>query len=105
MRGEWPNGSNIAEPKAHLACIKKFSLYEKKAENCVNAFEADNIYPIENETMPARGGRVINKLLRRLRLHSLPEFVLSRQITVGVSKQPEDVTNNRQKFNESNAID
>jgi hypothetical protein len=103
--GEWPRGSTITTHKAHLDCVIKFSLYEKKIENYVNVLGADNVYLIENETMLADRGRVVNDLLRRLGLRSLPEPVLSRQITEGVSKQPEDVTNNRQQFNESHASD
>jgi hypothetical protein len=105
IRGEWPSGSNIAALEKHLSCVKKFSLYEKKIENYVNVFGASNVYLIENEIMLADGGKVVNDLLRRLDLQNLPESVLTKQITVGAPKQPEDESNNRLQFNESHARD
>jgi hypothetical protein len=56
IRGEWPNGSNMAALEEHLASVKKFSLYEKKIENYVNVFGSGNVYLIENETLLADGG-------------------------------------------------
>lgn len=105
IRGEWPSGSNIAALEEHLSCVKKFSLYEKKIENYVNVFGANNVYLIENEIMLANGGKVVNDLLTKLGLNKLPEAGLSKKITVGVSKQPEDESNNRLQFNASHASD
>jgi len=105
IRGEWPTGTNIEALEKQLSCVKKFSLYKKKIDNYVNVFGGDNVYLIENEAMMANGGQIVNELLTRLGLHSLPDALLSRKITMGAEKSPEDVEDNRQQFNETHADD
>lgn len=105
-RGEWPAVQNHGELEEHRSCIMKFSLYEKKIENYVNVFGADNVFLIENEAMMSNGEKVVNDLLAKLRLSSLPGSLLSnKSIMVGAPKQPEDESNNRKQFEETHSQD
>lgn len=106
VRKNWPTKAKAAALEEYRERIMKFSLYEKKIVNYVNVFGVDNVFLIENEAMMENGEKVVNDLLARLSLHSLPASLLSRKnIMVGAPKKPEDASNNQHDFEKSHGHD